>query len=151
MAQPVTRPGVAAINDYFNTELGFLPERYQKGLIFYTRVNAYGGIERIVVKPESVSGAGDTIQEEKFMLQLWGAEHCIRLYSVVSDKHHRAMMWNEPRNRYLAFPTQVIPWKLSLGGGTRYREAKKLHFFVMEYLPNGTGAPLVPNKKENRD
>ncbi|KAI0455478.1 hypothetical protein F5B21DRAFT_190404 [Xylaria acuta] len=150
MAQP-PGPRALALTNFFTEEHDFEPEKYNGGIILYKRSNnnAQGGAaERIVVKHAEapIDGGMDrndwTSDEEKILRRLWGAEHVVRLLSIVDNRRHRSPKWNAPLSRPLLDLSQILPWKLRVSRAD-YRDAARFYFFVMEHLSRGDGDSLV--------
>ncbi|KAI3339189.1 hypothetical protein F4824DRAFT_53405 [Ustulina deusta] len=142
------------LNHYFGTDHGFEPERSIAGNIIYKRATPQNDVERIVVKhsillPGAVAtNRDDEIDEEEDILnKLWGSEHNIRLLSIVRNRYHRAARWNEPINRSLQNPPPLLPWGLQINPRV-YGNTLNFSFFVMEYLPRGTGEELLERCQE---
>ncbi|KAI1112876.1 hypothetical protein F5Y14DRAFT_419835 [Nemania sp. NC0429] len=128
---------------YFHTHHGFEHERQIAATIIYKRNTPDGTVERIVVKYGKTAMDGDTIDtEEDILRSLWGAEHIIKLLSVVSNRQHSGRKWQEPFARELDNPNPILPWKLPISE-LNFPVAARSKFFIMEYLPRGTASELV--------
>ncbi|KAI8952439.1 hypothetical protein F4801DRAFT_540771 [Xylaria longipes] len=139
-------PRALALTRFFTAEHDFEPEKYNGGIILYKRRNAQGGVVRIIVKhaeaPTYFYDRNDeTAAEERILRRLWGAEHIIRLLSIVDNRRHRSRNWNEPLSRPLN-SSRILPWKLRVSR-THYHDATRFYFFVMEHLSRGDGDALI--------
>ncbi|KAI0436674.1 hypothetical protein F4803DRAFT_572030 [Xylaria telfairii] len=156
MAQPPTQRALFLAN-YFANEYGFEAERFLSEPIVFKRLNGRGVFERIVVKHAQVpvrpgeerlrysrrlefmvTPRDEKIKMEEIVLRtLWGSEHIPQILSIVNDPYH--LTWREPPNRPLYVPFPNLPWKLDVGH-PNYNNALDFPFFVMEYLPRGSGS-----------
>ncbi|KAJ8132539.1 hypothetical protein O1611_g1086 [Lasiodiplodia mahajangana] len=130
-----------ALTAYFTTEHEFEHERYHRGIIVYRRTNDQGVVERIVVKhaqQNDYDRDDEVVSEEDVLRQLWGAEHVIRLLSIVGDRAHRHRDFDQPISRPLHALSRILPWKL-LVDQVEYNETTEFHWFVMEHLSRGDG------------
>ncbi|KAI1429108.1 hypothetical protein F5Y12DRAFT_710660 [Xylaria sp. FL1777] len=145
-------PGVRAVhlNNYFSAQYGYEPERYLAGNIIYKHTTPQNEVRRIVVKHavlplgvlQGAAGRDDEIDtEEEFLRKLWGSEHNIRLLSIVRDQRHSGTKWRVPRHRRTQNPPPILPWSLPID--PQAHGNLDFAFFVMEYLPRGTGSSLI--------
>ncbi|KAI2634642.1 hypothetical protein GGS21DRAFT_113219 [Xylaria nigripes] len=135
------------LNHFFARRYRFQPEKYIAGSTIYKR-STRTGMQRIVVKhapePELHEDEDEAEEqlanEEKLLLQMWGAEHIVRLLSIVSNQEHRRRHWIEPASRRLQ--NALLPWKLRINPEV-YPGVARIKFFVMEYMSRGTVEELI--------
>ncbi|KAI0531698.1 hypothetical protein GGR58DRAFT_524165 [Xylaria digitata] len=139
-------PGVRALalDRFFSRQYGFRAEKHILGNTIYIRRLPSGRIDRIVTKhiPVELAPRGrlddEIIEEEKMLRRLWGSEHNVQLLAVTDDLRHVGARWNKPENRIQS--PYMLPWRLQK---SKFKSVTGFRFFVMEYLPGGTGLELM--------
>ncbi|KAI0106218.1 hypothetical protein GGR51DRAFT_560022 [Nemania sp. FL0031] len=140
-------PGARALRltNYFISEHEFEPESYHGTIILYKRTNRQNAVERIVVKHaevnENFNRDDEILSEERILRRLWGAEHIMRLLSIVRNRSHRSLWWNQPFSRPAHALSRILPWKLTVDP-IEYPEITRFNWFVMEHLARGDGNEL---------